>query len=416
MTKKKFKICWITPGHLCNSPRLRKEVKALYTIGYDTAVIATQYFPYLNQEDDEFIKDYPDCKIKVLRWSKSTWKEILIKYTSGTKIKLFTLMYRFFPYQRNLVKTILNRHYQWQLTKAVEQKADLYIAHNVGALAVAAEAAKINNTKFSFDAEDFHLGEAHSPLLLEIIKDIEQLYLPKANFLTAASPLIAKSYQEKYALNKITPILNVFPYQKLKNPKENNVLKLFWFSQYVGKGRGLEECFAAIAKLGTRNIELHLLGFLPEEEKAYFKELQIQYLIPENCIYFHPVIPEKELINFTAQFDVGLALEHAIPYNRDICLTNKLFVYIQAGLAMITSKTQAQDLFLHSYPEAALGINLNQVNELATAIDLLAKDKTKLLMYKQANKKLGGLLNWETEQQKFVSIVEECLKEKKSSL
>ncbi len=42
---------------------------------------------------------------------------------------------------------------------ACDIKADLYIAHNLGALTAAAMAAQKNNARYSFDAEDFHRAQ-----------------------------------------------------------------------------------------------------------------------------------------------------------------------------------------------------------------------------------------------------------------
>ena len=48
------------------------------------------------------------------------------------------------------------------------------------------------------------------------------------------------------------------------------------------------------------------------------------------------------------KYDVGLALElNSADFNRQICLTNKIFAYAQAGLFILATDTPAQKHFIN---------------------------------------------------------------------
>ena len=125
----------------------------------------------------------------------------------------------------------------------MEHPGDLYIAHYLGALPAALRAAKKGNVPVIFDAEDFHRGEKSYYIKQEHnIVSIENQLLPKVNAITTASPLITAEYKKHYPNQNIITINNVFS-KKYLQPFVNidkAPLKLFWFSQHIGVGRGLE--------------------------------------------------------------------------------------------------------------------------------------------------------------------------------
>jgi glycosyltransferase involved in cell wall biosynthesis len=110
------------------------------------------------------------------------------------------------------------------------------------------------------------------------------------------------------------------------------------------------------------------------------------------------------------QFDIGLATELATPYNRDICLTNKIFTYIQAGLAVIASDTTAQVQLLNKHQNIGTPYKKSDAQELANALKLYINNPDFLQKTKQNSYMLGQTtLNWEIESEKLLGIVSEVL-------
>jgi len=396
-------ICLITPGHIATNPRLLKEASAFIKAGYSVHIIFSQYMDYLIAEDFAILNKEKKCSFSNLVWTNKSFGRRLY---SGIIQKIALLIGGRRKSANIFTKVILNRNYQWQFQEALKAKADLYIAHNAGAIAVAGDAAKKNNAKFAFDAEDFHRGENLSDLVKRGLILIEDHYLPIADYITAASPLIAKEYEQLYK-KSISTILNVFPKPNLPQMEKQNFngLKLFWFSQTIGFDRGIEVVIEAMGKINNPLLSLHLLGNHNEQIKIQFNELAISFGLQTSQLHFYSPISPDEIFAFANQFDVGLATETGIPYNRDICLTNKIFTYVQSGLAVIASDTAAQYKLIQDYPQLGLIYNKEESNQLISILSRYLIAPHELQLAKQNSLALAQeVFNWEIEQQKFLQI------------
>lgn len=405
-------ICLITPGHLCNCPRLIKEASSLSALGHEVHIIASAYMPYLFEQDALVQQQHPNWHIHQINWEKGSWNA----WKAKIRHHFFKNLAQLFPVKA-LYPFLLNRNFAWQLAKAKSIKADLYIAHSAASIAVAALAAKNNKVRFGFDAEDFHTGEDLSKTTKQWIVDMEKRYLSKAKYITTASPLIAKAYEKLLLRKDIHPILNVFPKQNLPlESHQHPVLKVFWFSQTIGQARGLEDVLKALDGFKAREVEIHLLGNLRTSDALFFESLTLKHGIEDGIIHYHKSISENELLLFARNFDVGLSLETGAPLNRDLCLNNKLFVYMQAGLATLATATNAQKDFFTAHPDGSILIPLGVPEKIAIAFRwLIAHPEELNKMRKYQDELAKSVYNWEEEQLKFISIVNLCLQERSSS-
>ena len=64
-----------------------------------------------------------------------------------------------------------------------------------------------------------------------------------------------------------------------------------------------------------------------------------------------------------SNYDSGLALEDGrIDVNRNICLTNKIWSYLQSGLYILASDTDAQKEFIEQYNSHGVCTSLNNMD------------------------------------------------------
>ena len=63
---------------------------------------------------------------------------------------------------------------------------------------------------------------------------------------------------------------------------------------------------------------------------------------PKLKLVHHAPQPPDRMVDLCRDYHVGLALEMPEPPNRAICLTNKAFTYILAGLAVVFTDTPGQ--------------------------------------------------------------------------
>lgn len=397
----KKKILLVTSGQPALNPRLVKEADAMADAGYDVTVLYSYWNAWGTEIDNGLLP-------------KNKWKAVRVGGVPGGKIFLQSrLIHKIAWMIFNKTKSnyfadfAIARSSYFLIREAKRFKADLYIAHNLGALPAVVKAAEKYQKPCGFDAEDFHRNEiSDDPNDPDVIlkTNIEQRYIPRLDYWTASSPLIAEEYHRLFpSMAKPEVILNVFPLNKEVSPGGADPvkpLKLFWFSQTIGTGRGLEDILSALKMTGLENVELNLLGHLSEDAKHMFADSDAH-------IVFHNPIPPDEIPAFASQFDIGLAIETRSPHNRNICLTNKIFTYLSSGLAVVASNTIAQQQLLARYPGIGKVYPGGNAEALAELLRYYQHDRDVLHQTKlSALQAAKNELNWETESKKFFAVIE----------
>jgi glycosyltransferase involved in cell wall biosynthesis len=399
-------VTFITTGQPTTNPRLVKEAETLHRLGYSVKVICCFYQQWAQKPDEVITSKYPGMYI-YCGGDPVIKKAAYIK--TRIRLKLSMLLFKY-TRRFGVPENAISRTHAEALTIAKKIKTDLYIAHNLGALPAAVLAAKHTGAKIGYDAEDLHSAQFTSTHdeSYRLNKYIEEKYFGRVDYFTAASPLIAEYYKREYSYLEPVVVNNVFPKTALnisQNYKADEPLKLFWFSQTVGPERGLEDVIKAMAAT-QGNVQLHLLGNCNESHKAALSNLVTKLKLKADQLWFYEPIGTDEIFDFASRFDIGMATETGVPLNRDICLTNKIFTYIQCGLAMIASDTQAQALFMEQYPGTGKLYQKNSLQSLTDCISFYLQNPDALYQTRLQNYRLGQTeLNWETESHAFLNLV-----------
>ncbi len=410
-TRKKH-IVLLTSGQPASNPRLLKEADCLHSYGYEVTVICCYWNAWANLADKQLMRSRNWNYVQVggnpasAKLSYILSKIIHVCCRKAAKLGLPTRQYA-------LSRATLS------LTRAAKaSKADLYIAHNLAALPAAIIAAKKHQASPGFDAEDYHRAEtATSPKAFhESLKIwMEDSYIPKIKYFTTSSPLIAHLYAEHYG-SKPKVIRNALKkINGLTISRSTGVqdrLKLCWFSQTIGHNRGLELVLQALCYLDKDAYELHLLGALATGYRQILFTLCKQLELPADNIHIHdPVLPDA-LFVFCGASDIGLACETGFCKNNEVALSNKLFTYIQSGLAVLLSDTPAQQLFFNEHPGIGRSYQKSNPAQLASAIQYYIDHRDVLQQTKLNNYHLGQqLLNWETESKHLITQIKSILHE-----
>lgn len=407
------KIVIITSGQPSLNPRLVKEADALVSNGFEVTVIYQYWNEWATTLDIQLLQGK---NWKAIRVGGSP-KDEPFKYLLSRIIhRLGEFLMNYFGLKNGLAEIALKRNTQALTNKAKSIPASLYIAHNLGALPAAVLACKKNRAKSGFDAEDFHRQETTdnpNTDAYQLVKFIEDKYLPQVDYLTAASPLIAEAYQQLYKYHDAIVLNNVFSLsflQDVAKPQPYKDLNLFWFSQTIGKGRGIEDAIRAISFLKKENISLTLLGNVDEMHKSYFLTLANELGLVENQLQFIPPVQADNIFKLAAKYDIGLALEPGFCLNNNIALSNKIFTYLTAGLAVIASETLAQKDFLEHYPKVGISYPIGNIEILSGIIDRYDHDRQLLYETKlNAINYVKEELNWEVEKLKFIKLINQTL-------
>ena len=404
----------MTPGQPSINPRLVKEADALAEAGHQVHVLCAHTISWADEADRQLLS--------TRRWTCSyvggqprSWPFWWTRLRHGTV--------RRFPDTwtagDRLGKRALCRVTPELMVAASQREADLYVAHYTGALAAAVPAAKKNRCLVAFDAEDFESGyyrnESGPQAIDALIEKIEREYLPACCYVTAASPGIAQAYRNKYGIPLPTSILNVFPLadrpQQFRTTDSKAPMRLYWFSQTIGLGRGLEDVIRAMAKLGNCEIELHLRGSISPDYWRHLRDLAASNGLHSRAIVLHAPASPGEMIREAAEFDVGLALEQPVSQNRDICLTNKIFAYLLAGNAIVATSTTGQGPIIEAIGTAGFLYEPGDVDALTNCLDDWSHDRQQLEQARRQAWTWGTRqFNWDIEKRKLLDVVSDVLK------
>ncbi|HEY9709698.1 MAG TPA: glycosyltransferase, partial [Oculatellaceae cyanobacterium] len=186
-----------------------------------------------------------------------------------------------------------------------------------------------------------------------------------------------------------------------------NIPSLHWFSQTIGPGRGLETLFQSLTYL-TIPVEIHLRGNYPESARQW-----LEPLVPSewrDYLFIHPTVPNAELLSRIAEHDIGLALECTDIPSRNLTVTNKLFQYLQAGLAVIATDTTGQQEILSQRYAIGRLIPSNNPLALAQSLENLLETPDKLTTAKAAALQAAEeLFCWEQQAEILLQTAELAL-------
>jgi glycosyltransferase involved in cell wall biosynthesis len=183
---------------------------------------------------------------------------------------------------------------------------------------------------------------------------------------------------------------------------------VYWFSQTIGPGRGLELFIKAMGKArGLATLSLRGSDFLGYS--AQLKKLASEVGAADS-IRFLPSAPPDEMVRLAAQHDIGLASELTTPPNHGICLSNKIFTYLLAGIPVLMSDTPAQRELAADLGEAARVVDLTEPATVASVLCSLARDGEALAAAKCAAAQLAHTrYNWNVEKEGLRQSVQNAM-------
>lgn len=375
------------------------------TAGYDVHILTGIISKDLYQQDLLAIEAFPGINLQVVSdLSSST----INSFTDKLFSKMGRLLVRNFKIDSTLALGYGAMRYY---NKATAVKADLYICHQELATYIGTRLLN-EGYKVAFDFEDWYsedlLPEARAERPINLLRRVEAVALNKGTYCVTTSNALAKQLALVYSCHRPKVIYNIFPspgnvHNKIKG--FSKPLKLFWFSQTIGPGRGLEQFMSILGALKT-SLELHLLGNIATD----YREILTTLMPTHHRLYFHSLVNENQLAAKIAGFDIGLALELNTPPSRNYTITNKFFQYIQSGLPVIASETDGQD---EAFDKFKPGFKLSQrpSPQQISELDSWLSNPGELQLAQQQAIKAAAFYNWENESKKLLALVKNALEE-----
>ncbi len=357
------RLCLLTAGHLSTCPRMLKAADALHEAGYAVRVVSARLTDWAAQADDVLLAAR-SWRSTAVDSQRATGNAVRIR--SGVRQRVQGAALSLTGHEaggpRRRARAYARLHDEL-VAAALAEPADLFYGGTSGALAAAAEAGRRAAVPYALDLEDFHPGEndispegrARDALAARIVAEVA----PGAAFVTTAGAAMAAEYARVCQVSCVT-IDNVFALPSVApeiRRTRGSALRIYWFSQTVGPGRGLEELIAARERAGVP-AEIHVRG-LPTP--GYVERLGPGIVV-------HAPAPPDAMVEACRPFDLGFAGERVDTRNRAICLSNKALTYPLAGVAPLLSQTAGTAPLVAELGDAALTFAPGDVEGLAALL------------------------------------------------
>jgi glycosyltransferase involved in cell wall biosynthesis len=301
----------------------------------------------------------------------------------------------------------------------IRMSADIYHAHDVNALPACYVAARWHRKPLIFDAHELPLDglEEQGNLFITILVWLLACMLSRcAGVITVSSPIGREIYRWYHA-SEVTLIRNVPVYQSV--PKSDRLRQRLGLSSdvqialYQGNlqlVRKLDRLIRA-AKFLDRGIVIVLMG-----KDIGATQRQLEALIAEegvaDRVKILPPVPYAELLDWTASADIGLNVfppEHSLSIK--MCLPNKFFEYLMAGLPVLTSQLDAV-VDIVRICDVGQVVSSLAPQSIAMAINEMLKNGEELArMRRNALVAAKQELNWERESEQLISLYQNILRE-----
>lgn len=288
-------------------------------------------------------------------------------------------------------------------------KCHLFLSNDLDTLLPNFLAAKLKKAKLLFDSHEYFTGTpelAERPLIRNIWKSIERLILPRLPEMITVNESIANLFFNEYGI-KAHIIRNIPPLYRPEIRKNKRELGLSEDARILilqGSGinvdRGAEELVLAMEYL--HNVQLLIIGGgdVIENLKQIVKDKNL-----DEKVIFLPRMAYSEMMQYTQQADIGVSIDKDTNINYRFSLPNKLFDYLHAGLATLTSQLPELQKITEKHQTGAY-INDYEPKNIAAVIDDMLSNNLRLSSWKSNALVASIELCWENEEPKLLSIYE----------
>ncbi len=309
-----------------------------------------------------------------------------------------------------LAKLVEHLSLAYRLTRL---SADVYHAHDWMALPACYLAARSQRKTLVFDAHELPLAEIVGTRWSSFKGPLTSMMRAMIRYCSATitvSPPIMQEIRERFRARNIILVRNVHRYQaalpsnclrQLLNLDTSTRIALYQGN--IQADRGLHVLVQA-ARFLEPDIVIVMMGKGVGEAPAQLEALALSEKVADH-IKIVPPVAYDELLEWTASADIGLILyppDYSL--NVKMCLPNKLFEYIMAGLPVLATQLDAVADILDTY-KVGRTVSSTNAEDVGTAISTLLADRTLLeKIHQNALEAAQDDLCWEKEQASLVRL------------
>ncbi len=374
-----MRVTIVTAGHLATCPRMVKAADTLHEAGCEVRVISTSQTRWAAQADRRLHARRGwrwHCIAYDRTHARVRWIQTGVRGRVAHGIARIPGCSQWLP----LAARAFARVHAELVGAILDEPQDFIYGGTSGALAAVAEASRRSATPCAVDFEDFHCGEQSTGIGKTIRDRLAEAImadaLRQAAFVTVGSAAIGRACEQRFGVTPIA-INNVFPLPSQQpDAPRTGPLRLYWFSQTIGPGRGLEDVVHAV---GAARIpaELHLRGVATGQYAADLEAL-CRRVSPRLRVVHHEPVDPDDMVSASRVFDVGLAVEPGHTLNNALSLSNKALTYPLAGLAIALTDTPGQRVLAEDLGSDAITYTPGRVADLAAGLRRWHDDRSTL--------------------------------------
>lgn len=304
----------------------------------------------------------------------------------------------------------------------LKQSADIYHACELTALPACYIAASLRRKPLIFEAYELPLQDmppAAMPksrrFFYAIMKGCLRYMLPRCAAVIAVSPPIVEELQRRYRIPQIILLRNLPLYrtcEKTDNLRQHlglsSRMRIALYQGNIQPDRGLERLVRAGAYLEPEHV-IVIMGQNVGTTRTELKQLIMLQQVDAH-IKIIPAVPYNVLLEWTSSADIGLTII-PLDYTRNMrmCLPNKLFEYIQAGLPVLSSPLEAVREILTTYDVGCVVRSMDPA-DVGKAINTMLSNSAELArMQTNALQAARQDLCWEKEGLKLLRLYQQLM-------
>lgn len=334
------------------------------------------------------------CTVSIVSFD---WLNSNIPYAENG-IKIFKL-------KRGKVNILFYLSFAYRLiTELIKSKDDIYFAEDVYSLPFVTIIGKIKRGKIIYNSRELYAfigGLANRPVIQFLIKTIENFFIRRVDLVLTTGEMDSEFLEKFYGIRDTLVLRNLPQIQKpsrivdlreMFNISTDKTILLY--QGVIQGGRGIKLLLHAMA-----HIPKAAFVILGEGEKRTYYEKLCEELNIADKVFFTGVINQKELINYTAGGDIGLAIIENISISYYHALPHKIFEYIMADLPVLASNLPQMKKVIDHY-KVGETLAIEQDDNLVKVINKLIENPILLAEYKKNCAAAVKELNWQVEFEK----------------
>ena len=251
-----------------------------------------------------------------------------------------------------------------------------------------------------FDSNELSV-ETHAGIKKQVWNLIQKFCLPYCDIIMHAEKNRMRYFIDRYQIDtgrQPNVLLENFPpYNPVRCQRSFNKIKTLYFGS-IGPNRGIEEMVQAFSELPA--FQLDLMGF---GAAGYLQEIQdqIQRRNADN-IRILPPIDDSLIYRIFPEYTAGIAFYPNTSLNNYFCAPNKVYQYLQSGMAVITTDNPGLKERLEGYK---IGICLRDITaeSIKNAIQEIVEQK----YCDNITAEIKRQFSWEAIESNFLTLLDE---------